>query len=327
MSRRRKYASLITGIVAAVIYGVITRFVFGRNSSAIGSLSVSFFLFVPPALGFMTVHLATPEQKRSWAYMIFAPWLSCLACVIVAGLFALEAWFCIILALPLFLCLASIGGIIAGLIWRVGERRNNKNITTSALLVFMILPHMFVPIEQTFPLQKAIRTVHSQIEISAPPEVIWQNITNLRRIKPSEERPALFHLVGLPRPLEAEMSCERVGCTRYGLWENGLAFEGVITRIVPNRLYWLNLTADVSHVRPSMAPLSQIGEQVFGMVDDGYEIEYLGNNHSMLHLYSTYRLTTRINTYGTLWIDLLLRDIQHYILTIEKTRCEAQSPK
>jgi hypothetical protein len=189
--------------------------------------------------------------------------------------------------------------------------------------VFVILPHAFVPIEQTFPLQKAIRTVHSQVAISASPETIWHNITTLRRIDSGEEKFALFHLVGLPRPLEAQMSCEQVGCIRYGSWENGLAFEGVITRIVPNRLYWLNLKADLRHIQSSMAPLSQIGGQTFEMIDDGYEIEYVEPNRSILHLYSTYRLTTRLNAYGTLWIDLLLRDIQNYILTIEKVRCEA----
>ena len=59
------------------------------------------------------------------------------------------------------------------------------------------------------------------------------------------------------------------------------------------------------------------------MVDDGYEIADAGGGRSVLHLYSTYRLTTRINAYGTIWIDWMLRDIQSYILAVEKARSES----
>jgi hypothetical protein len=164
--------------------------------------------------------------------------------------------------------------------------------------------------------------VHSQIAINSPPEVIWPQITNLQPIQPQEERFALFHALGLPRPREARMACTQIGCIRTGRWENGLAFEGTVTKSIPQQMYWLTLQADTHAVEPSRAPLDQIGGPVFGMVDDGYVIEDLGNRRSLVHLYSTYRLTSRINPYATIWIDFLLQDIQRYILQIEQHRCE-----
>jgi len=196
---------------------------------------------------------------------------------------------------------------------------------TGALVLSMALPYLVSPIERLFPVQEWVRQAHSQIEIEAPPEIIWQNITNLDEIQPSEQRFAFFHWVGLPRPIEARMACEQVGCVRRGQWEDGLAFDGTITRIEPGKLYWVSLEANARHVRPSLAPLDQIGGQFFDMVDDGYEIEPLDDGRAILHLYSTYRIKTGINAYAALWVDLLMEDIQRYILGIEKARSENQA--
>jgi hypothetical protein len=318
----RRYVLVALGMGAAILYGGLTRFLFGQQAEALGTLSLSFFCLTPLVLGVLTVLLASEQQKRSWSYIIFAPWGPCSACMVLAGVLNWEAWFCIALALPIFWLLSSVGGVLGYLVWQIAKTVKSKYFTTTMLILFMISPYVAAPIEQLFPAQTAIPTIHSQVEIDSPPAVIWPQITNLQPIQPREERFALFHILGLPRPLEARMACTEIGCTRVGQWENGLTFEGTVTKSIPQQMYWLNLTADTHAVRPSRAPLDQIGGPVFGMVEDGYVIEDLGNGHSILHLYSTYRLTSRINGYATVWIDFLLRDIQRYILLIEKNRCE-----
>jgi hypothetical protein len=323
LTSHKKYFSLAAGVIAALIYGGLTRLAFAQNSEIFGTLSISFIVLVPPVLGFLTVILATDTQKASWKYIVVMPWVSCGVCMVLAAVFLLEFWFCIALAIPLFLVLSSLGGAVAALVWRLAQRRKSKDIISGALLLFTIMPYLFAPFERLLPLQPETRTVHSQIEIDAPPAVIWQNITDLRRIEAPEQRESLFHLAGLPRPLEAKMACQQVGCIRRGMWENGLAFEGSITRIVPGHSFWLDLRADTLDVQPSSAPLSQIGGSVFSMVDDGYEISDAGGRRSVLQLYSTYRLNTRINAYGAFWLDLMLRDIQGYILSVEKSRSES----
>jgi len=121
------------------------------------------------------------------------------------------------------------------------------------------------------------------------------------------------------------MTCGQIGCVRRGSWEHGLAFDGTISLIEPPTRYWVQLEADIRGVEPSMAPLSQIGGRTFAMIDDGYSIEAIDNEHAILHLYSSYRITTGINPYAGLWLDALLRDIQGYILRVEKARSEAQA--
>src|SRR5574341_2005274 len=131
-------------------------------------------------------------------------------CMVIAGAFLQEAWFCVLLAMPLFLVLASLGGVIACLVWRLAGK--SKGITLGALVLFAATPYLAAPLEAMFPVHGAVRRVHSQIEINAPAELVWGHITNLAEIGPSERRWAFFHLVGLPTPIQARMACEQVGC-------------------------------------------------------------------------------------------------------------------
>jgi hypothetical protein len=47
----------------------------------------------------------------------------------------------------------------------------------------------------------------------------------------------------------------------------------------------------------------------------------------ILHLASTHRLSTRFNVYAGLWTDLIMRNVQEYILEILKRRCEGSPPR
>ena len=316
----RKRAALLIAILAALTYVLITRVIFGSDFNVYGPFSLSFFFLAPPILGFLTIILLPPEKEVSIPNAMLLPLAPMLACIFIAGIFHVEAWFCVILALPIFVGLASFGGIIARFI-----RKLDSGPRFGALLFAVSLPYLVTPIESLFPVQESIRRVHSQIDINASASVVWANITNFDPILPSEQSFAFFHLIGLPRPKRAQMHCAQVGCIRQGHWENGLVFDGTITEIELGKSYWVDLRADTRNVRSSMAPLAQIGGSQFGMVDDGYFIEDLGEGGSILHLYSTYRISTGINAYAGLWLDFLMRDIQRYILGIEKVRSESQA--
>ena len=316
----RKRAALLIAILAALAFVLITRVIFGSDFNVYGLFTLSFFILAPPVLGFLTIILLPPEKEVSILNAILLPLVPMLACIFIAGIFHVEAWFCVILALPLFVGLAAFGGLIARFV-----RKFDRGPRLGALLFAVSLPYLVTPIESLFPVQESMRRVHSQIEINAPASEIWANITNLDPILPSEETFAFFHLFGLPRPQRAQMHCAQVGCIRQGYWESGLVFDGTITKIEHEKTYWVDLRADTSNVSPSMAPLEQIGGPQFGMVDDGYVIEDLGAGGSILHLYSTYRISTGINAYARLWLDFFMRDIQQYILDIEKVRSEGRA--
>lgn len=323
-SRLGPLLSISFGVIAAVAYGVFTRIVFGLGKSQpfdlFSTISIGFLFLVPLAIGALTVFFAAPEHKLSWLHALVAPWIPTSICLIFAGLLAWEFSFCLILAAPIFFGMSSLGGLLICLLFHLKKR--SEKYQTQTLLVFLLAPYFFAPLENQFPMQDSIRTVHSQIEIKASPEVVWRNITRFRQVTDAERRFSWFHLAGLPRPIQATLSYEGIGGVRRGEWEDGLAFNGHITDWKPNERYNLRLVVDTSAVQPSPVPLKEIGGRYFDMVDDSYIIEPRGEGKVILHLLSSYRLTTRVNWFAQLWLDFMMQDLQNYILQIERERCE-----
>jgi hypothetical protein len=277
-------------------------------------------MLAPIVIGFVAVVTAGREPDRNVMWSFFFPWPAAILCLVVAGVLAKEAWFCLVIAAPFFLVLAGVGGLCG---WAVLGMRAQRGPRLGVIALFTLLPYLLAPYEAGLPVQSTTRQVHSSVVIAATPALVWSQVTNLAPIGPKERPLALFHIMGLPRPVQARMACAAVGCVRRGEWEDGLAFDGIITVFHPGREYWVRLNADTSRLRPSRAPLAEVGGAMFGMLDDGYRLEPTADGHTILHLYSSYRLTTRMNGYAALWLDFLLQDIQRHILTIEQQRSEA----
>lgn len=318
--------SISFGIVAAVVYGILARLFFGNNqtsalSGLYGTLSLGFLLFVPLALGALSQFFAAPQHKLSWLHALLVPWIPSTICLILASVFSYELIICIVLAAPLFYGMSSVGGFLIWLIFYLTKKPDKSN--TPTLMIILLAPYLITPVEFLIAPQNDVRTIESTIVITASPETVWQNIIRFRHVTPSEEGNSLFKIAGLPRPLEATLEYEGVGAIRRGQWEDGFAFNGLITEWAPHERYRLTLYADTRNAHSTWVPLGEIGGRYFDMVDDSYVIERLGNGQVRLHLTSAYRMTTRFNAYGTLWGDLFLRDIQQYILRIEKERSEA----
>lgn len=318
--------SISFGVLAAIVYGILARVWFGNHpisdiSGWYGTISLGFLIFVPLGIGALTQFFAAPNHKLSWLHALLVPWIASTVCLILASIFSFELIICIVLAAPLFYGMSSFGGFVIWLLFYLKKKPDRSNVTT--LMIILLAPYVITPVEFSFAPQKDIRTIESTIVINASPETVWQNIIRFRHVTPGEEGNSLFKLAGLPRPLEATLTYEGVGAIRRGQWEDGLAFDGSITEWVPNSRYRLTLRADTRGAHSVWVPLQEIGGRYFDMLDDSYVIERLDNSRVRLHLSSTYRMTTRMNAYGIIWGDLFLRDIQEYILRIEKGRCES----
>jgi hypothetical protein len=226
------------------------------------------------------------------------------------------------MASPILFVMSTVGGVIARVIIEIIKPSDKSRL--SAIVLFALAPYFVAPIENLFPLTNAVRRLESKVEINATPDQVWQHIARVAPITASEQRTPFFYYVGLPRPLEADIDRAEVGGIRRGQWEYGLAFDGLITDWKPNQTFTVQLKVDTRNVRHAPLPLQGIGSKSFDMVDDTYMIEPLTNGKVILHLYSTYRLTTRFNFYGTVWTDTFIYDIQNHILQIVKQRAETK---
>ncbi|MEM7028674.1 MAG: hypothetical protein AAF629_03695 [Chloroflexota bacterium] len=325
MSKYRPVYPFIFSVLAAAVYGLTIRAVYWLGSifmetdTLIGVLGVGFLFGVPLVIGLLTVYI---KNKRNFVFAIFAPWMACIIFSGLAALLSWEAWGCVIMATPIFLVMSSIGGIVMAAFISEEPEGSKPGMTTMGIV--LMIPLLVTPLESLVPYTDSIRVVHTQIEVEASPEVVWQQITRVAPIATDEHRFSYFHWVGLPRPMYATLTHDGVGGLRRGQWENGLAFTEEIIDWERHRSYRMRMSPDVENVLPSTLPLHQIGGRYFDILEGHYEIEPLDNNRVMLHFTSTYRLTTRFNTYGGLWTDFFMTDIQAYILGIMKTRAEQE---
>lgn len=321
MSKLKPLISLLFSLAAAAAYGLAVRWLVGVESSGalLGTLTLAFFLFVPLAVGALTVFFAPAQLRRNWLYAIFGPWLACALFAGLAAVLSLEVWICVLMALPVFFLVSSVGGVGMRLLLPPDKPGREQS---GVLGVLLLLPLLLLPLEQQFPAPDSIRVVHTQIEVAASPAEIWPQITRVAEISESEHRWSFFHAAGLPRPRTATLDIDGVGGVRRGQWEDGLVFIETITDWQPNRSYTMRMAADTSQLEATPLPLQQIGGPYFDVIEGRYEIEPLAEDRVILHFTSTHRLSTRFNGYGGWWTDLFMRDVQNYILRIVKARAE-----
>jgi hypothetical protein len=318
------YAIFFSGTVA-LLYGLWARLTFQSPwedmwDLALGTITLGFCFGVPVAIGALTVALSPKQLKTEWWYGLLAPWLPCLVLGGVVILLQWEVFICVIMALPIFLTMSSIGGLLMVLIFRNNQKSAVQN---SMLTLVLALPYLITPIEKQLPPPDSIRTVETQIEIQADPATVWKNVATVPLITETEHHFSLFHWLGLPRPVEATLSHEGIGGIRYASFEEGLAFEETIYEW--NEQKSIRFTIEVkSKGTPLRPPLGQIGGKYLKVFDGGFWIEPLGPDRVVLHLSSQHRLSTHFNFYGGLWTDWVMRDLQNYILSVIKARCEVQ---
>src|SRR5262245_42932657 len=314
---RSFYVSAALGIA----YGIVFRVLLGSHSFLDSDLvSISFFVVVPAVIGFITVFLGRAEGKSSWLHAIFAPWIAIFGFLVAAVLLLLEGSVCVVMALPGFLIMASVGGVLA----RLARKASLPAAGTVGCL--MVLPIVLGPIESRLPPDPTLDTVVTDVEIAAPPSVVWSHITDVERIHEGELSWGLTRLLGVPQPLEAHMQMSPSGWVRNTRWERGVAFREVITN--SRQGDFLQWSFDFP---PSAVPEGvldehvRIGGRYFALIDGGYTLEPTPSGGTRLSLRTTYRVTARPQLYARSWAWLVMSDFHRVILGLIRDRSEARA--
>jgi hypothetical protein len=309
------------GVLAGLVYGVLLQ-IAGRasvgGSEARILMTVGFVFFLPLAMGALTLLLAPADARERWAYRILMPWLTTSLSMAVAYIWQWEGSICLILGLPVYLTLASIGGILTGIVLS----RTSDNRMRAAFGVFlMALPPVLGRAELTQPLTAEQIETRTSIDIEADAKTVWKNIIRVPAI--TEEQNGFFYKIGFPKPVEATLSAEGIGGVRHASFERGLVFVETVHEWQPERVIAFHIEVDPNATPvTTLDPHVTVGGDYFDVLNGKYEIEPLDINRMRLHLKSQHRLSTRFNWYAALWSSFLMRDIQNSILGVIKERCE-----
>jgi len=320
---RNRYFALV-GAAIGLAYGLVIRYgsrLFPHNS-VFQVMTLSFMVFLPFAMGFVSVFVAEWRRPQPvWVWFLL-PWVPVIAGEVATAAALWEGLICIVMFLPIALGASSLGGAAAGAIARFVRSRRSKE---ASLACVMLLPLLLSPIEPQFLSQKELRNVESVIDIQAPASSVWQNIERVPRIHSVELPQSWSHRIGFPDPVEATLSAEGVGGVRHASFERGVLFIETINVWEPERRLGFSIHAQTDQIPPTtLDEHVTVGGQFFDVLYGEYALEPLPSGGTRLRLTSRHRVSTDFNWYAHLWTDAVMRDLQGRILVVVKTRSETR---
>jgi hypothetical protein len=304
----------------ALLYALFCRLIFGwdalRDYAPI--VSISFLTLVPMAFGALTTFLGFRFCGRSDYWRVLAPMLVTVFAFVGSFLVHLEALLCLIVALPIMLPMAALGGVTMG--WLLYHR--SKNLCVN---IFVLLPFVVAPIEARWKTAPELVSIEDSIQINASPADIWQEITSVRAISREEVPFRWVYLLDFPRPIAATLDREGVGGQRRATFERNVSFFETVTEWVPERTIAFTIKADPDFIpRTAFDQHIIVGGRFYDVLDGRYVI-LREENGCRLVLTSTHRLSTRFNAYAGWWSRWVMNQIQSSILTVIKGRAESRA--
>jgi ligand-binding SRPBCC domain-containing protein len=236
-------------------------------------------------------------------------------------LLAWETIICIIMLLPLYLPLASLGGAIGGYVRLNYCEKTNLGMVSCV----SIFPLLVSPIETPIQSPEIFHSVNNTIEINAPAEEVWRSIPNIENIKAEELKWNLSHFIGIPKPVSALTPVMKTGAIRELNWEKGVHFQEKITHITKNKRLAYKVIVDQESMK--IAALDThivVGDEYFDVVSGFYQLE-TRNGKTLLTLSTKYRMTSKVNWYGSFWANFVLDDFHSSVLTLLKNRIESKT--
>ncbi len=157
----------------------------------------------------------------------------------------------------------------------------------------------------------------TQIEASA--ELVWQHVTEVDIA--SFDHPAYFSLLGIPKPLRAEITKSGVGGKRVAYFDNGRSFTQAITTWQPHTQYDFTFQAEPGF---RVAYLLDLANGPFQMIAGSYRIAPCRDG-VQLTLASDYQLRGFFGWCLYLPVWLVLNLFQRYLLRGIKTNAEREA--
>ena len=196
------------------------------------------FLLVPFFSGFMATLLLGQKRKidRRDAALVSSLVVLLLGGALIA--LAIEGAVCLLMALPIALPLALLGGLLAyGVLHLSTERNPAMFLLIAGLTPFSAtLEHTFLPADDLF-------SVTTAIDLPASPALVWQTILEPAKLSPPSH--AIFR-AGVAYPLASHIEGVGPSATRYCDFSTGKLVEPV--------LIWDDQQQFVSRSHPTRSP-------------------------------------------------------------------------
>ena len=279
------------------------------------------FVALPFCMGFFSVLLYGYHRPRSLGGCLGVALLSvALLGGLLLGL-AVEGGVCLLMAAPIGSILALMGGAVGYTIQRRHWDLLQHRATFGAILLFvpLVMGTEVLKSQQPPPLQ-----VTTQIEINAPPEIVWQYLTSFPTLPPPTEWP---FRVGIAYPIRSTLRGSGVGAQRECQFSSGQFIEPIQVWKQNQRLEF-----SISGEPLVMEELSPYGHihtrhidgQYFQAQDATFVLSQLPGGHVLLRGTSRYQNRMWPVAYWRLWSDAIVHRIHLRVFQHIKRLAEAQ---
>jgi hypothetical protein len=211
-------ASALAGALLTLVLGGLVA-VFGTH--VLKSYGWGLFVGVPFAMGFAAVLIYTYHEPRTLASCIGVAVLSPTLLGLAFLAYALEGIICLLMAAPLALPLAAMGGLLAFYLQRLYRPGQSAPAMLGAL--FLALP-LGMTLEQAAAPAPPVFSVTTSVEVDAPPERVWPNVIAFAELPPPRE--FLFR-AGIAYPIRAEIQGTGPGAVRHCVFSTGPFVEPI----------------------------------------------------------------------------------------------------
>jgi hypothetical protein len=300
----RALPAIVMGAVSCVSLAAVSVLV-------MGSYGTMLFFGVPFVVGAITAYVYNRGARASFGktYGVVVAALV-LSMVGLLGI-ALEGAICILMAAPLSLGIAAVGGIAGREIALLGGGARG------AAAVVLVLP-LTTPLDA--PTHSEHREVRSVVDIAAPPDVVWHHVVTFSTLPEPTE---LIFRAGIAYPVRARIEGTGVGAVRYCEFSTG-PFVEPITHWEPGKRLSFGITDHPPPMREwspyRIAPPHLEG--YFAARRGEFRLVALPDGHTRLEGSTWYSLDIRPSNYWAPLADALVHTIHQRVLRHIKTEAE-----
>jgi uncharacterized membrane protein YhaH (DUF805 family) len=241
--RKRRWLPAAQGVIAGI---ALTLFSVAVSALVFGVYGYGLFIVSPFIIGAVAAYLANRKSdigpKASARIAFSAALLGGLGLVATS----LEGLLCIVMASPLAIPVALVGGLLGHSIATFRRRPARQTLSGIALLPIVFATEYAFPPMTNFETQQIIL-------VRAPAEAVWNVII---RMDMMDGPLALPFRLGVAYPLGGEVAGEGVGATRRGVFSTGTAIERV-TEWIPGRKLAFTVEKDVPSI-DEISPYRQV---------------------------------------------------------------------
>jgi uncharacterized membrane protein YhaH (DUF805 family) len=313
---RSKIGSAAVSIVLTAAIGLFFTLLGTSYAQAYGW---SLFVGLPFCLGLFSVLLHSYHAPRSLGACLLVSILPVAFLGLVLIAVAVEGVICVLMAAPLTLGLAILGG---GLGYHIQASYYRLSGHPAMLSMVLLVVPAFFGMERAARLEPPAFVVRTSIEVQAPPEAVWQQVVSFAEIPPPSE---MLFRAGIAYPIRAEITGRGAGAVRRCIFSTGPFVEPIEVWDEPRLLKF--------GVTENPAPLNELTP--YGHIDPphlhGYFVSRQGqflltplpNGGTRLEGTTWYQDAMWPAAYWHLWSDYIIHRIHLRVLNQIRERVES----